>query len=374
MRLAIIRKRYTPYGGAERFIQELAKSLASQGVQVSIIAASWSGSAVEGLTWIRAEAEGLTRSGRDRSFERSVQQILTKNRFDLVQSHERFVGADICRLGDGLHKAWLTRYLASLPVWRRLPRMLDPFHRRILSLESQMTRSPDTQFVVNSELVRSELMEHYGVRKSKISLIHNGIDTEFFCPPTVEQKDSCREALGIAPGEKLICAVGSGFLRKGYFSLIQGVALLSDMQLIIAGSDQSQDRLRDDIKALGLTKRVRLLGATTDVRSVYWASDVFCLPSLYDPSSNAVLEALACGLPVVTTAGVGTSSEIRTAGAGVICTREPSSISESINLALLRQESLSKKARELASKFRQDERLQEWQQLYKSVLDRRVSE
>ena len=372
MRLAIIRKQYTPFGGAERFIQALIRDLAAQSVSITLISSAWNGPLVSGVRWMKADARGLTRFGRDRSFEKSVKKILSENQFDIIQSHERLVGADIYRLGDGIHRAWLDRYRRDLPAWRRLLSIADPFHRRIVSVEAAISRDPKVHFVANSQLVGDELKTYYQVSDQQISVIRNGVDSHYFRPPSDNERRSCRDRLGIDANAPLISAIGSGYQRKGFFELVRSIAGLPKFTLCIAGKDKLEENLTQLINQMRLSNRVRVLGATDDVRSIYWASDVFCLPSLYDPSSNAVLEALSSGLPVVTTADVGTAAEINRSGAGVICLRNAESIRIAIEHAFEQRARMSTQARTLAQGFSQEETAQEWQSLYRQTIRNRA--
>jgi UDP-glucose:(heptosyl)LPS alpha-1,3-glucosyltransferase len=372
MKLAIIRKQYTPFGGAERFIQALARHLATQGVSITLVSSAWNGPFVSGVRWMKADAGGLTRFGRDRSFEKSVKKVLSENRFDIIQSHERIVGADIYRLGDGIHQGWLDRYRRDLPAWRRLLSMADPFHRQKVSVEAVISRDPKVHFVANSQLVRDELKAYYQVSEQQISVIRNGVDTNYFRPPSDNERRSCRDRMGIDANALLVSAIGSGYRRKGFFELVRSFADLPELTLCIAGKDKLEESLKQLINQMHLSKRIRVLGATHDVRSIYWASDVFCLPSLYDPSSNAVLEALSAGLPVVTTANVGTAFEINQSGAGVICLRNSESIRIAIEHAFAQRAKMSKQARTLAQGFSQEEAVKEWLSLYQQTIRNRA--
>jgi len=111
MRLAIIRRRYSPFGGAERFIERIAPRLAQRGITPTILAEEWRSG---GVRFIPVGSSGLTRTARFHSFQKSVQAALeTESKagqgFDLIQSHERITGVNIFRLGDGVHAAWLKR-------------------------------------------------------------------------------------------------------------------------------------------------------------------------------------------------------------------------------------------------------------------------
>ena len=128
-----------------------------------------------------------------------------------------------------------------------------------------------------------------------------------------------RAELGVAEREALFLYVGSGYERKGVPRLLQACARMSckEARLCVVGADKNEARCRRQAHALGLSGRVRFLGARKDVEPWYGAADAFVLPTLYDPFPNAALEALACGLPVVAF-DTGSLSELVPAGAGYI--------------------------------------------------------
>ena len=95
MRLAIVRRRYAHFGGAERFIQTTAAALARQGVRVNIVSEQWQGAAHSELEHVTIPWRGLTRHSALQNFQRNVAIIIGRENFDLVQTHERLLTADI---------------------------------------------------------------------------------------------------------------------------------------------------------------------------------------------------------------------------------------------------------------------------------------
>ncbi len=108
MRLALVRQRYSAYGGAERFIERALGALGGQGVAVTVLAREWIG-APGGL--VRCDPFYVGRLWRDWSFARAVCREIARRPFDLVQSHERIDCCDIYRAGDGV--PWGSR---SIPI------------------------------------------------------------------------------------------------------------------------------------------------------------------------------------------------------------------------------------------------------------------
>lgn len=392
MQLAIIRRRYNPYGGAERFIAQLAGALADQALSVSILSEQWQDSAqlkknpqahpAGGPRVITLSASGLSRNQRAASFARSVSRALKATPFSLVQSHERLMGADIYRLGDGVHAAWLTRLQGEFCARHRLFGALglaglryraDAYHRAVLDLEAQMAQDPGLHYVANSELVAGELTHHYAVSPARITLIPNGVDTQRFAPLADAPRAALRERFGLAKQQTVVLFVGSGFRRKGAFSLVQALSLARDVSAWIVGKDKESAALERLIKKLGLSQRVALLGPRHDVPALMQAADVFCLPSLYDPSPNAVLEALACGLPVLATRDIGSMAEILAAQAGGQVSRQPETIAQALS-PLAEPEvraPYALAARDLALRFEQTSVIAQWMAFYRSQLARK---
>lgn len=368
MKLAIIRRRYTPYGGAERFIGRLASRLSATGISTTIIAERWDGAAESPGTpaVITAPVRGWTRTARFRSFNESAAGILRSHSFDLVQSHERLVGADIYRAGDGVHAAWVARQMREADVWRAAWLGNDPYNRAVMDTERRMAQDPHLHIVANSALVESELQDLLGVPAERITRIPNGLDTAHFAPATEEERASARRRFELPEGAPAFAFVGSGFARKGAFHLVEAMCLLPDAFLLVCGKDKNLAALAAAARRCGAGDRVKILGGLDDVRPVLHASDTFVLPSLYDPSPNAALEALGCGLPVVTTADTGLAREISDAGAGAVCMRDPADIAEKIGgiVAAGRSAEAPARARQLAMAFDQDLVLRKWLDLY----------
>lgn len=311
MKLAIVRQKYTPYGGAERFVSLALDALRTEGVSVDIIARNWQGEA----GGVRCDPFYLGRTWRDASFARCVQRVIASGRYDLVQSHERIPGCHIFRAGDGVHATWLE--LSGKP-WQ-----LSPWHRYTLAAEDAMFRDPALRVVIcNSRLVRDDIARRWPSIAERLHVIYNAVDGERFHPGLREEhRASLRAKVGAGETAPVILFVGSGFDRKGVATLIEALARMKtrDAEVWIVGRDKDEARYRRQAKRLGIATRVRFFGAQQDVRPFYGSADLFCLPTRYDPLPNAALEALACGLPVVTTTTCGAAELIEPGESGFIC-------------------------------------------------------
>jgi len=315
LHLAIIRQAYNPFGGAERFVERAIRALGQDHVKVTLITRKWEGGDNPGLTIKLLSTPRISRLLRDVMFAHSVRSLIQTRIFDLVQSHERIPGCDIFRAGDGIHATWLEQRARTLgPIGRFLQR-ISPWHRYVLSMEKEMLEDPKLKAVIcNSEMVRQDIAHRYPELASRLHVIHNGVDLKtFHTGLRAKHREIIREQLDVPECTPVIVFVGSGFERKGVAQLIEALARpeLRNAQLWIIGKDKLTRRLERKADALGVGPQVRFMGPKKDVTPYLGAADVFALPTLYDPMPNAALEALAAGLPVLSSTSSGAAELIR---------------------------------------------------------------
>ena len=144
--------------------------------------------------------------------------------------------------------------------------------------------------VVNSHMVRSEVMGFYGIPEQRIHLVRNAVDTERFTP-------------SVKSGIPTVVFPGGQVARKGLQVAVRAVKQCPDVELVVLGHVS----LPLQRWALAENPRVRFVGHTDNPEGILGTAHAMVLPTMYDPSSNAVLEAMACGVPVVTTEYDGSS-------------------------------------------------------------------
>jgi UDP-glucose:(heptosyl)LPS alpha-1,3-glucosyltransferase len=317
MRIALIRARFNPYGGAERFVARAISALQKKGAAVTLIAREWRDDAGSqaGVNLKRCDPFYLGKVWRERSFAHGVRKILEQEKFDLVQSHERIAGCDVYRAGDGVHAEWLQQRARVQNAAERAAVVLSPYHRYMLATERRMFEDPRLRAVVcNSAMVRDEIQARFKLDSGKLHVIYNGVDTEWFHPRlAAAHRDAVRDQLHIPQEARLFLFVGSGFERKGVAVLIEALLKIQDAYALVVGADKQLARYR----AIA-SPRVLFLGGQSDVRPYYGAADAFVLPTLYDPQPNAALEALACGLPLVTSSKCGAAELVKEGESGFV--------------------------------------------------------
>lgn len=306
-RVALVRSRYDPAGGAERFVQSAIAALKSRGVSITIVAREWPGH--DGNA-ILVDPFHIGSAWRDASFARAACAELARRRFDLVQSHERITCCDVYRAGDGVHAEFLAQRERIRSPIARLATQLDPHHRYVLAAEKALFTSPRLRAVIcNSEMVRKEIAARFTTPPEKLELIRNAVDAAWFEPGhRAAMRAPVRQQLGIPADANVVLHVGSGFERKGVGTLLQAVARASSKPwAVIVGRDKRSAAYARLAGSLGIASRVRFVGSVSDVRPYHAAADSFMLATIYDPFPNAALEAMASGLPVVTTTRCGAS-------------------------------------------------------------------
>jgi UDP-glucose:(heptosyl)LPS alpha-1,3-glucosyltransferase len=321
MRLGIIRQRYTPFGGAERFAERAIDALLEHGVRVGVYTRNWPQARAGRVEPVICDPFYIGNLWRDVSFARAVRVALARDRPDLVQSHERIEGCDVFRAGDGIHRVWLEERVRAGGLAERLRIAANPYHRYVLGAEARVFASPSLKGVICiSHMVRDDIRRHFSVDEKKLSVIYNAVDPREFGPQVRAARVSTRASLGFADDHVVFLLVGSGYARKGVPTAIRALARVPQQsRLLIVGREKEPAIYRRLARRCGVGDRVVFAGPQRDPRPFYGAADAFVMPTLYDPLSNAVLEALACGLPVVTSTRCGAGELVVAGGAGWVC-------------------------------------------------------
>jgi len=336
MKIALVRQRYNPYGGAERFVERAMTALAAQDVELALLAREWSREAApdgpdagEHLRLIRCDPFYIGRVWRDWSFARAVCAAVKAHSFDLVQSHERISCCDVYRAGDGVHRQWLANRKRGAGIWERIALTLNPYHWYTLAAEKRLFQSPRLRAVIcNSNMVKEEVRRHFGLDEARLRVIYSGVDLAAFHPQLrATWRARKRAELGIADETMAFLFVGSGFRRKGLPQLLRALSGARDAHLVVVGADKELPRLRRAAEQAGLSARVHFMGGQEDVRPWYGMADCFVLPTLYDPFPNAALEAMASGLPLITSLQCGAAEFVESGVEGYIC-RDPLDVVE----------------------------------------------
>lgn len=354
MRLAFIKKRFSIHGGAERYLQTLIQHLKNSGHEIHVFANQWVDE--EGITFHKVNIIPFTSFLSTLTFDINARSRVKGQGsmvYDYIISFERTTCQDIYRAGEGCHAEWLQIRSKTGPFYKKLSFRINPLHIAILNLEKKLFKNTKL-IIANSKMVREQIIRHYAVLEDKIMIIYNGVDLARFSPENKEKwRDDTRNNLSIPKGSKVLLFVGSGFERKGLKTLIHAMPLIKgDVKTLIVGKGDT-NKYRALAERLRVSDKIIFLGTQKEIEKFYAASDLFVLPTLYDPFSNATLEAMASGIPVITTKNNGVAELIENGHEGFVMDSlsDAKELADKINLSLVNLESMGKTARKKAGAF-----------------------
>jgi UDP-glucose:(heptosyl)LPS alpha-1,3-glucosyltransferase len=307
MKIGLVRRGFSRAGGAESYLKRLGRGLVDAGHQLTLFATE---------DWPRAEWPygSLVRfkESAPLAFSQAVQGA--RNSVEILFSLERIESCDCYRAGDGVHRVWLEKRKAFQPGWKKSLRFSNGKHSQILELEQKLLAQQGTRRVItNSKLIKNEIVTGFGYPEEQISVIYNGIPDVHFKKKPGSRWDLRFDA-GLSDLDIGILFAGSGWERKGLRFAIEAIRRLKNRRIkfLVAGEGK---------KPRFTPPNVRFLGPVDDMHSLYVAADLFVLPTVYDPFSNACLEALSAGVPVITTASNGFSEIIQSGVHGEVLDR-----------------------------------------------------
>ncbi|MDU7915900.1 MAG: glycosyltransferase family 4 protein [Klebsiella grimontii] len=288
-RLALVRQKYRPDGGAERFVSRALEALDDSDLELNVITREWQGPVKPEWNIHICNPRKWGRISRERGF------------------------------ADAAHRRWLQQRSRILPGWKSRLLFADRYHRYVMQAEREMYQDSHLRGVIcNAEMIKREIIEDFGLPAEKIHVIYNAIDNQRFLPPTEEAFVALRAKWNLPIQATCLIYVGSGFERKGLDAAIRAIAP-TNRYLLVVGKDKEQGRYQQLAKTLNCEERVRFFGMQSETLPFYQMADGLLLPTLYDPFPNVILEAMACGLPVITTTGCGGAEFIVQGSNGYVC-------------------------------------------------------
>ncbi len=322
MKIALIRKEYVDeHGGAERYAVSLARGLAGLGHSVHVFAGMFQPEQHAGISLHHVPFISSPSPLKNLSFQNNAQKIIAHQSFDIINGLSQVFPQDVYRVGDGLHVHWL-RLQAPRP-WQRIMYYLNPRHQVILMIERRIFAQGNyRRLIVNSVMCKNQLMYYYGIPEKHIRVIRNGVNLKLFHPDEKNRmRDKVRSRFRLSPTDTVLLFVGHNFQRKGLQYAIQCAYYLNkrgqSVKLLVVGRG-NQAYFKRLAERIGIADAVLFLGQQPAIQDFYCASEILIHPALYDPFSNVCLEAMACGLPVLTTRHNGASEIITEGVSGII--------------------------------------------------------
>jgi len=306
----IISSFYPAVGGAEIQVQRLSKALIEKGWNIHILTRRHMSDfrnlqakqILNGIPVTRLYSQGKNKIGLLLYMLGALWYLFQNGRDDIYHAH-----------GEGT-PSWIVVLAARLFGGRSLLKLrtgANYYQQRyffgISGLQFRLLlRLTDQVIVVNRE-VSKWLISKLKIPSKKIELVPNSVNMDEFYPVLLKEKESQRRQLDLPLNKNI-------FLYVGRLSHFKGVDILlkawnqvpkssrQEMLLILVGDGPERQTLEQMCRDLDITCSVRMMGMRTNVRDYYWAADIFILPSRTEGQSNALVEAMACGLPSIVSA------------------------------------------------------------------------
>ncbi|MDD5643829.1 MAG: glycosyltransferase family 4 protein [bacterium] len=366
IKILFVIENFTPdTGGGENFARMLADTLTSMGCAVVVISKNFD-STNPAIKHIKVPKSCFMRLFDRMIFAFYVPWMTRRENFNVIFSFGKSFGMDIYRPGGGVHSAYRKYNIRSynnvvFKFFQRVKDLLSPEQWFLTWLEKKQYNSKKLKKVIAvSNMVKRHVKRWYRIEDSMIEVIYNGVDIGKYHPSKKENAGAVfRRELHLLD-EVILLFVANNFRLKGLRTLFVALSmldasLLEPVRLLVSGKGKVK-RWKQMADMLGIGENVIFLGQQGDMGPVYAASDIFILPSFYDPCANVCLEAMASSVPVITSSSNG-SSEIMENGKEGFIVKDADDfvcLSEKIEFLLKNKKSrleMAENARKLAEKY-----------------------
>jgi UDP-glucose:(heptosyl)LPS alpha-1,3-glucosyltransferase len=322
LKIAILLDKFLPSRGGERYISFLARELAMRGHEVHLFATKVEDSQDVPYEVHIVPVTAHPRALRILTFRLNSARILNALHFDIVHGVAESRAVNVLNPHGGVEQAYLKQEFASIRsrwyrAYKRLKRYVSVRHYLEVGLQRRLYRAGGVRKVIAiSTMIKRDIIKYYGFPENKIAVVFNSVDLYWFHPRNRElYRENVRSGLNIGEKTFLLLFAGNNFRLKGLETLIRALGSLKHdfpgrkFHLLVAGRGRPGPYLRL-AKGLGVEAAVSFLGPVSTMEQYYGAADLYVHPTFYDSCSLTVLEALATGLPVVTSRFNGASDVI----------------------------------------------------------------
>jgi UDP-glucose:(heptosyl)LPS alpha-1,3-glucosyltransferase len=312
-------------GGAEKYLADLCTRMAEERHDVHVYSEQWDEEDPR-IRFHRVKTIPFPKSLRLLSFAIRSTEQMRKGHYDITLGVGNTLKADVLQPHGGVHWAWFWRSLGAYdnPLFRAMKftgRMLSPRQWVSGCIENAPYRNGNPpRIVAISDMVKEDMIRWYKIPEDRITVVYNGVDIERFHPRNRQYRKEIRARHGIED-EIIFLFVSNNFRMKGLHLLLKALGPLKKegipFKILILGRDRRGSCLHLARK-LDLSERIVFAGSTKEPEKYYGAADLLVHPSFYDACSLTVLEALASGLPVITSSLNGASGVISQGKDGLV--------------------------------------------------------
>jgi len=316
-------------GGAEGYTLDLARWLTARGHQVTVVAeegpaAVAEGALAAGFKCMYVGANGRHRWTRLKDFLERLKAVYEHGVYDIVHSMLPVWRCDVYQPHAGLATdLWLTGHMKHrrglVRRWARRFNRWNPKRRGLARVERELMGNRPWVLCF-SRAMRRYAGEHFALPEDRLVMLMNGIDLARFDPALgARSREAIRGEWHVEADRRLALLIGNNWRLKGVSEAIAALARLGDRRIVLMLVGRGEpEAFRKLAEKLNVADRVLFVGGVNDPRPYYGAADFLLLPTKRDTCSLVVLEALAMGLPVVTTRQNGASDLVEDGKQGII--------------------------------------------------------
>ncbi|MBL8843416.1 MAG: glycosyltransferase family 4 protein [Planctomycetes bacterium] len=375
MRLAVVLDDFTPArGGAERYLAELAERLVARGHEVRVYCRRHA-EPPRGVTCVVVAAGGLTRVARERRFAAAACARAREEGCAPLLGIRHAPAVDLYQPHGGSWDASAAARRACDPrpwrrAWRGFAQRWSPRHRHFRAVERALLQRPDVVTLAVSERVRDDLAAIVPAARERTVVVPPAIDVERFAALARARADRPRAARGAT-----LLFVAHDFelkgLRHALAAFARSDAAARGARLEVAGRGDPAPYARL-VAQLAIGAQVEFCGAPRDIAPLLAGADLLLHPTWFDPCALVCLEALAAGVPVVTTARNGAASAVAEAGGRVVALpSEHAELAAAIDALLAEGAAAEARAAAVGARFGWDESLRTLLPLLEAAAARR---
>lgn len=318
-RLAFAVSLFFEYGGMQRTLMRVARECVRRGHSVDIFTGGWIGEHPQDIGVKLLDTRAHTNTRSNDLLAAKLADAVRAGHYDCVAGFTKIPGLDVYYAGDPCYAA---RAEETRSVFYRLTRRYRDFVRQEAAV---FDPAATTEYLLIAHQERDKFIRHYGTPAARFHLLPPGINRDRFASyaPSREDRDALRRELGVAADEQFVLLVGSRFKTKGVDRAIRALAhlpaeLRDKTKLVVVGGDRTA-RYRWLARGYGVSRQVVFTGARDDLARFYHAAELLLHPPYSENTGTILIEAMLCGLPVLTTANCGFAFHVENAGAGRVC-------------------------------------------------------
>ncbi len=315
MKFAFVIFKYFPFGGAQRDMLRIARACVNRGHEVHVFTLSWNGEREAGITAHVLPAQGWLNHSRYRDFMRQLRTHIDATHFDLVLGFNRLPGLDAYFAADPC-------FIERAHTQRGWFYRLSGRYRFFAECEKAVfAAAAGCEILLLSLSEKAVFQRWYATPEARFHLLPPYLSAQRFALGNVaEVRAGVRAEFGYGADDHLLLLVGSGFRTKGLDRAIRALAALPQelrgrTRLLAVGQDNPRFFVQLAEK-LGVAAQVNVVAGRSDVPRLMQGADLLLHPAYRENTGLVLLEAMACGLPVLASDVCGYACHVQASGAG----------------------------------------------------------